>query len=730
MTANSPASPLAPAPSAKIAPVHRAKLAVVYVRQSTAQQVAENRESLARQYALADHARGLGWPAERVLVIDDDLGLSGRTADGRAGFQRLIAEVTMDHVGLVLGLEMSRFARSCRDWHHLLEVCGLFGTLLADQDGVYDPADPNDRLLLGLKGQMSELELHTIRTRLDRGRVNKARRGELFLHAPIGYVKAPAGGLALDPDEQVRAVVRLVFDTFADLGTTHAVVRYLRRNQVRVGVRRFDGPDRGTLEWRTARLSTVYRMLRHPAYAGTYTFGRFPIDPRRRRADGRTPCVRHAPPGEWAVTLHDRLPAYITWDQYQRNVERLRRNSSTPTTAGPARRGAALLTGLVVCGRCGERMNALCGVRTRPRYECVAHHRVGDRRTCPGVAAAVVDAAAAEQLLRALSPAGIELGLAAVGDIERERARLDAHWRAELERTGYESRLAERAYRAVDPDNRLVARSLERGWEDALRREREVREGYDRFGRESPRRLTAGEVDRIRALAADIPALWHAPDTPQEDRKEIARALVERVVIDIPGNVETVRVRIRWVGGAETALATRRRVARYEQLADFPRLRRAVEAGHAAGRSAAQIAADLNRAGLTPPSGAAGRFTPHLTSGLIYRLGLSPSRRPAVRLGADEWWVRDLARDLGIPLTRLRAWAGKGYVRTRKVSPQGHLVAWADAGERDRLGRLRDHPRVDRLHPYPAELTRPAEPPMEPLRGGPKQSRERPPAAE
>src|SRR5437763_4533361 len=200
--------------SAKLTDDHRAKLAVVYVRQSTPQQVAEHRESLARQYALADHARGLGWPAERVLVIDDDLGQSGRTADGRPGFQRLLAEVTMDHVGLVLGLEMSRLARSCKDWHHLLEVCGIFGTLLADQDGVYDPSDPNDRLLLGLKGQISELELHTIRSRLDRGKLNKARRGELFLHAPTGYVKTPTGGLVLDPDEQVRDVVRLIFDKF------------------------------------------------------------------------------------------------------------------------------------------------------------------------------------------------------------------------------------------------------------------------------------------------------------------------------------------------------------------------------------------------------------------------------------------------------------------------------------------------------------------------------------
>jgi DNA invertase Pin-like site-specific DNA recombinase len=345
----------------KITDADRSKLAVVYVRQSTPQQVAENRESLARQYALADHARGLGWPAERVLVIDDDLGQSGRTADGRPGFQRLLAEVTMDHVGLVLGLEMSRLARSCKDWHHLLEVCGIFGTLLADQDGVYDPSDPNDRLLLGLKGQISELELHTIRTRLDRGRLNKARRGELFLHAPIGYVKTPAGGLALDPDEQVRDVVRLIFDKFAELGTAHALVRYLRRNQIRLGVRPVDGPNRGNLEWRPARLSTLYRILRHPVYAGTYAFGRAPVDPKRRRRDGQ-PCVRHPPMGEWTVTLHDRLPAYITWEQYLRNGEVLRQNRSASSTRGHARKGVALLR---VCPIRGVRLSPASDNGTR-----------------------------------------------------------------------------------------------------------------------------------------------------------------------------------------------------------------------------------------------------------------------------------------------------------------------------------------------------------------------------
>jgi DNA invertase Pin-like site-specific DNA recombinase len=695
-----------PFESAKITDAHRAKLAVVYVRQSTPQQVAENRESLDRQYALAEHARALGWPAERVLVIDADLGQSARTAEARLGFQRLLAEVSMDHVGLVLGLEMSRLSRSCKDWHQLLELCGLFGALLADQDGVYDPSDPNDRLVLGLKGQISELELHTIRSRLVRGKLNKARRGELILNAPIGYVKTPAGGLALDPDEQVRAVVRLLFDKFEELGTAHAVTRYLRLNHIRLGIRPHDGPNRGNLEWRPALVSTVYRILTHPAYAGTYAYGRTPIEPRRRRRNGQ-PGIRRAPMAEWAVTLHDRLPAYITWGQYLHNTERIRQNRTTASTPGHVRRGGALLCGIVFCGRCGRRMGVVYSSKSRPRYHCGAHHQPGESWACRGITAAALDAAVADQVLQALTPAGIELSLTAAGDIERERARLDAHWKAELQRGGYEARLAERSYRAVDPENRLVARTLEQRWEEALRREQELREGYDRFRRESPRRLTPEELDRIRALAADIPSLWYAAETPAADRKEIIRALVERVTVSVAGDSESVLVHIRWMGGTFTEHPLRRPISHYERLADFPRIKRLVEAAVAAGQTSGEIAECLNREGFRPPSNPAGRFTPERARDLVYRLGLSPRRRPAEGLAADEWWLRDLADELGVGYGRFKEWVRRGYVHARRVGSRKHLVIWADADERERLRRLRDAFRPGQTSPYPAELTRP-----------------------
>ena len=272
--------------SPKIQPWHLDRLAIVYVRQSTAQQVAENRESTDRQYALVNRAIELGWSPDRILVIDEDQGKSGATAEDRLGFQRLLAEVGLDHVGLILGLEMSRLARSCKDWHQLIELCAIFRVLLADQDGLYDPTDHNDRLLLGLTGIMSEAELHLLRGRMRQGLLNKVRRGEVFLGPPVGYVRSPNGGFDFDPDEQARAVVRLVFDQFERLGTIRKVLRYLLTNDIRIGIRPHTGPNRGQLEWRVPTRDTVTDILPHPIYAGYYCFGRRQTDPRRRRSRG------------------------------------------------------------------------------------------------------------------------------------------------------------------------------------------------------------------------------------------------------------------------------------------------------------------------------------------------------------------------------------------------------------------------------------------------------------
>ncbi len=470
--------------SPKILDLHLDRLAVVYIRQSDPQQVLNHRESRERQYALADHVVALGWPRERVLVIDEDQGLSGRSADGRGGFQRLLAEVTVEHVGLILGIGMSRIARNNRDWHNLLEMCVVFGTVLADEDGVYDPQDSNDRLLLGLKGTISEFELVTMRNRLERGWSHKARRGELFHHVPLGYVKLSPDRVALDPDEQVRDVIRLVFDKYDEIGSAWGVFHYLVRNNIRLGIRPFHGPNRSNLEWRRPTMVSVRQILVHPMYAGAYAFGRRPHERVRTDAGKRTRPGKWVPMERWKVLKHDCLPAYITWERYLANQERMREHGWGPGSKGNPRNGPALLAGIIVCGECGRRLKTDYRSNEKAYYRCARHLYVGGEQTCFGFRAGPVDALVAEQVLRALEPAALELSCRALEDARRERARLDRHWRQRLERARYEAEYAERRHRAVDPENRLVAPSLERRWEEALQAERQVRDDYDRFLRE------------------------------------------------------------------------------------------------------------------------------------------------------------------------------------------------------------------------------------------------------
>ena len=396
--------------SGKLQAHHQERLAMVYVRQSSPQQVLEHRESTALQYDLSRRAVAWGWPQNRVLVVDDDQGQSADSAEAREGFQRLLAEISLGHVGLVLGIEMSRLARSCKDWHQLLEVCGLFGTLLADQDGLYDPSNYNDRLLLGLKGTMSEAELHILQGRLHAGRLNKARRGELLNHAPIGYLRSPSDRLVFDPDEQVQSVVRLVFAKFEELGTVDRLLQYLVEHGIRLGIRPHAGPNRGNLEWRRPCRETLLNMLHHPAYAGTYTHGRRPVD-RRRKIPGRPGTGRRV--ASWRdceIVIHDHHPAYITWEQFLAHEQQLTENRARIASRGAPREGAALLGGLLVCGRCD------CGLGVR--YQGSGFSYVCDRRRieyaepiCQNLSGKVLDELVTRQVLQVLEPAALELSL-------------------------------------------------------------------------------------------------------------------------------------------------------------------------------------------------------------------------------------------------------------------------------------------------------------------------------
>jgi DNA invertase Pin-like site-specific DNA recombinase len=692
--------------SAKIRPQHWERLAVIYVRQSSPRQVIDHQESKARQYLLADHAVRLGWPKERILTIDEDQGNSGTTADGRFGFQRLLAEVTMNHVGMILGLEMSRLARSDKDWHHLLELCAIFDTTLADQDGVYDPADPNDRLLLGLKGTMSTLELHTMRNRLEKGKLFKAQRGELFLDLPSGYVKVPSGGLALDPDEQVRAVVRLIFEKFTELGSVRAVFHYLLREGIRLGIRPHDGPNRGQVEWRRPCPTTLYSILHHPFYAGAYAYGRNPVDPKRKHSGRSRRGRRWVSMEEWKVLKRDCLPAYITWEQYLQNQEQLRRNCSGWEMPGAPRQGEALLGGLLVCGQCGMRMSVYYACMHRGRYECRQEARLGLERTCRGLSASVVDALVAQQVWTALEPTALELSLRAGEDIQRERERQTRHWKQQLERARYETRQAERCYRAVDPENRLVARTLEQQWEQSLRQERQRQEEYDRFLQQTAPVLSPAERERIRALASDIPGLWHSSTTTAADRKAILRCLVDRVVVHVEGDTEYVDLTIHWAGGFVSQHQVRRPVATYGQLRDFDHLVERLRELQGAGSSAAQIADQLNQEGFYSPKQRS-PFNKALVRQLLSRLGLSSERPGTVVLGPHEWWASDLARELQIPPTTLQRWIRRGWLQTRRSPLRGFRILWADCEEFKRLEQLRAYTKAHAKGPFPAELTVP-----------------------
>jgi DNA invertase Pin-like site-specific DNA recombinase len=682
----------------KVQPWHRDRLAVVYVRQSTPAQVQDHGESTRLQYGLAGRAAALGWAPSRVLVIDEDLGHSASGADARPGFTRLVAEVGLDHVGIVLGIEMSRLARSGREWHQLLELCALSGALLGDLDGVYDPAEHNDRLLLGLKGTISEAELHLIRQRMWSGRIAKARRGELAVPLPAGLARRPSGEVVLDPDEQVRAVVRLVFGLFEQLGTVGAVLGFLAGNRIQLGIRLREGPGRGELAWRRPSRASVMNMLRNPAYAGIYAYGRSTLD-RRRRQPGR-PFTGRVRLGrdEWLVFLPGVLPAYISIEQYERNMQRLEANRSRAQSLGAVRDGPALLAGLVACGRCGAKMTVRYqrgpGAKLHPVYVCSREKSDYAASQCQQLAAPCVDGHVTALLLAAMAPAALEVSLAAAGQAEAQRAQVDRIWRQRLERAGYAAERARRQYQLVEPENRLVARQLEQDWEAALAERQQLAEEYDRFTATRPRTLTAAEREQIRALAADLPAVWNAATTSDADRKQLIRHLIEQVRVTVLGTSEKVDVQVTWAGGHRTSAQITRPVACLTQLSYYPQLAARARELAGSGYTIAQVAQRLNAEGFRPPKRIPA-FTPSAVSDLLQALGIRRSRVPARRpaLAPHEWWLRDLAGHLGMSQVTLDSWVRRGWA-DGYLHPEARLiVVRADPAEAERLRALHHMPR-------------------------------------
>jgi DNA invertase Pin-like site-specific DNA recombinase len=545
----------------KIRPEHLRRQAIVYVRQSSPHQVRNNRESSRRQYALTERARALGWPAQSITIIDEDQARSASGAAHRQGFKTLLAEIGAGQVGVVLALEASRLARSSADWHRLVEICVVTQTLLADEAAVYDPRDPNDRLLLGVKGTISEAELFTLRFRLHDGRWNKARRGELARSLPVGYVRTAAGEAIKDPDRQVQERLAYIFRLFARRKVARQVLVQLVRDGLKVPAQIWGGPRHGQVTWKEPDLSDVIRLLHNPTYAGAYVYGQREYDPFDRSPTNNKARVHPRPLEDWPVCLHDVYPAYITWEQFVRNQEVLRSNGYGFGKRGAPRRGRALLQGIVYCGRCGAKMSVLyysTKEKRAPGYGCFhEYHRRGGT-ACRCFSAAGVDTAVAKVFLDVVSPAKIEIALRALEELEADRAEAKKQWDLQLQRADYEAELARRRYEASDPDNRLVAAELETLWESRLRQREHLRRQRAEFEHRQEHPLGEVERDQIRDLASDLERVWQAETTSMEDRKALVRFLIRRVHLDGVTESGRIRIDVEWHTGAHTRLTVDR----------------------------------------------------------------------------------------------------------------------------------------------------------------------------
>ncbi|MDR6485505.1 recombinase family protein [Paraburkholderia terricola] len=537
----------------KITSAHLSRMAYLYVRQSTLRQVLENTESTQRQYALRERAAALGWPFERIVVIDRDLGQSGASAADREGFQQLVSEVSLGHVGIVLGLEVSRLARNSTDWHRLLELCAFADTLILDEDGLYNPGLFNDRLLLGLKGTMSEAELHVLKARLRGGILSRARRGELKQMLPAGFVHDVQDRVILDPDVQVQAAVRLFFETFKRTGSCLAVVKDFHARGLLFPRRLRSGAHKGELIWAELLHCRARQIIHNPRYAGAFVFGR---TKQRHLPNGKI-CSRLVPSEEW-ILLRDVHPGYISWEEYQSNRQQVQGNAlswSDDRRRGPAREGNALLQGLVICGTCGERMTVryhLHRGQSVPTYWCGRRpmHR-GESGLCQTVHGGTLDTAIGDVVIEAMTPFAIEVALTVQQELASRQEEADRLRRQHVERARYEADLAQRRFLKVDPDNRLVADALEADWNARLRALADAQQVYERASVSDSNVVTDAERVELLALATDFPRLWRNPRTQMKEKKRMLRLLIEDITLT---KADALHVDIRFAGGATRSL--------------------------------------------------------------------------------------------------------------------------------------------------------------------------------
>jgi DNA invertase Pin-like site-specific DNA recombinase len=689
--------------STKISASHLERQAVVYLRQSDPKQVRQNRESAVNQRALRERLRELGWKQQQISIIDGDQGVSAKQVAGRESFQKLAADVGLGKMGIIMGYEVSRLARNCADWHRLLELCALFDTLIGDSDGIYNPRDFNDRLLLGLKGTMSEAELHSLRLRLDAGRLSKARRGELVHHLPTGFVRLSDGSVIFDPNTAVQERIRLVFAKFFELSSVQKVLRYLVRNKLKLPRHQTSGLYAGEVLWKDPTMSALYSILKNPAYAGAFAYGRRRSEPTKqipgRPATGR---LRRARP-EWIALVKDVYPPYITWDEYEKIQQKVEENRQRMneqfTRKGGVRRGAALLTGLVRCARCGHAMR-VAYKDNRFQYHCNGSRVAYAKASCQFLSGQRIDAAVVEEFFRVLEPSQID-ALAAVTAKQSEHHREQLkHLEQEVMRLEYAAKRAERQYNCVDPENRLIAATLEKNWEQALVELEQAKSTLAELRKAPPSapKIPVELRESFQDLGRRLPSLW--PRLSLEARKSLIRTLVERVNLlrDAEG---VAQIRVVWRGG----LVTERRVRvpiqslRYSETETqvAARIRQLTDQG----KSVDLIIATLNEEGFVPCRG--GSFTRQIVMKLKHRYGIvSPLEQMRRGAAPVAYTINQMARILKVDPSWFSRKIAAGAIRMTKDEKYGCYLFPRTKQSIDQLKRLKkgavSHVSFQKLH--------------------------------
>lgn len=653
----------------KVTASHLKRQAYCYVRQSTLKQVFENTESTKRQYALRERAMALGWPVVQIVTVDSDLGETATSVSDREGFQKLMAEVSLGRVGLVMGLEVSRLARNNADWARLLEICAITDTLILDEDGIYDPTDFNDRLLLNMKGTFSEVELHVLKSRLRGGALSKARRGEFKTRLPTGFVYDHNDKVIIDPDKQVQQSFRMFFDIFQRTGAAFATVKAFAKDDVKFPCRSHFGPNKGDLKWQRLTSGRALSISKNPRYAGAYYYGR---QRSRKNVDGSTTYYK-VPRDEWIVLIKDAHPGYISWDQYEENLRRIRQNAIAYNNIDrktPPREGSCLLQGLAVCGKCGQRMTIRYKYqrsrRVDPVYLCQRHRIERWESSCQYIPGTGIDEAISKLLIESVTPLTLEVALEVQRELEARFNEADKLRKQQLERAEYDANLARRRFMQVDPENRLVADTLEAEWNEKLRHLQGSKDYYEKHRRVESEKLKKEQQKEILKLARDFPKLWKDPRTPAREKKRMIRFLIEDVTMI---RAEEITLHVRFKGGAKKTLKLPLPLKGWQYNLTDPKIVEIVEE-LLSDHNYAEIATILDKRGYK--SGQGHRIHRNVVRGIThsYKLKTRYARlRATGKLTADE-----VASLLGVTVATVRGWGKKGIIKTYPYNDRnGHL---------------------------------------------------------